>query len=98
MFLTCRGIDYTFSATSFIGRSGETYRGIIKSSFKGQANVTGKRTQNGLTFTLLRSTMLGPVKSNLSLIIQNKKLINTLQRTDPDTGKEYTALEVTMKK
>jgi hypothetical protein len=96
MQLACRGIDYVFTATSFIGRSGNVYRGSLTSSVNGDANVAGQRSGNGLAFNMVGNSPKGPVHSNLSLSIAGSRVTNIVQRTDPDTGQRYTALQVTM--
>ena len=96
MMLICRGIDYRFTATSFIGRSGNVYRGSLNSSVNGEANVAGRRSGNGLNFNMVGRSKNGPVTSQLSLAIAGSRVTNTVHRTDPDTGKKYTALKVTM--
>jgi hypothetical protein len=98
MMLACRGIDYVFTATSYIGRSGSIYRGSLNSSVSGEANVAGKRTGNGLSFNMVGNSAKGPVQSALSLVIAGDRVTNTVQRTDPDSGQRYTALQVTMAK
>ncbi len=96
MLLACRGIDYVFTATSFIGRSGSIYRGSLNSSVSGEANVAGRKSGNGLSFNMAGRSKNGPVQSSLSLAIAGSQVTNVVKRTDPDTGKKYTALNVTM--
>jgi len=95
--LTCFGIDYRFSSSGYVGRSGGSYRGSWSGGVGSSAVATGGGSGNGINLTI-RSTGRNAETASLSISVSGSRMTTTVSRRDPDTRRRYRALSITLRK
>lgn len=97
MQLACRGVDYQFTATSLVGRSGSRYMGALTTTRGDRGTISGRASGSRLNLTVTTTAGEDAGRTaTLAMALSGNSLTNKFLRTDPKTGVKYTALDVTM--
>jgi hypothetical protein len=95
--LSCRGIDFSFSSSGYVGRSGGTYRGAWSGGLGANATARGSGSSSGLHLTIT-SVGRSAETASMSISVSGSRITTTVSRRDPDTRRRYRALSISLRK